>query len=82
MLGYYYLAFVLALAFVGIGFYLLGPKLKHWDEKLTRQLREIEAKRGKDGQGPDEQLASQAGGSSTTVGPQDIGAEANSNPGQ
>lgn len=76
MLGYYYLAFVLALAFVGIGFYLLGPKLKQWDEKLTGQLREIEAKGGKDGQGSDEQLASQARG--TTVGPQDIGVGASS----
>jgi hypothetical protein len=78
MLGYYYLAFVLVLAFVGIGFYLLGPKLKQWDEKLTGQLREIEAKGGKDGQGSDEQLASQARGSSTTVGPQDIGVGASS----
>jgi len=78
MLGYYYLAFALVLAFVGIGFYLLGPKLKQWDEKLTGQLREIEAKRGKDGQGPDEPLASQTRGSSTTVGPQDIGVGASS----
>lgn len=71
MSGYYFLAFSLMLAFVGIGFYLLGPTLKQWDEELTRQLNEIEAKRRGDSRGPDERAA-QAGVLSAAVQPEDI----------
>jgi hypothetical protein len=72
MSGYYFLALALTLAFVGIGFYMLGPKLEQWDERLTRQLKEIEAKRGWNRQGVDGS-APQTDFSSMAVGPQDIG---------